>query len=211
MITPTERELSDQERAELATRVAKARAEARLALARTGAVSGAICGALSLVTMALSDAPAAVILAFWGVLAAVFTLWIGLPWRNLMRGQALILDDARRAGRARAIRIQSARVVEFEEEEDEGACYAFEHGPEASVFIIGQEYYEDEDFPNTDFSIVEILGTSGSPVDAIIVKHGQKLTPERVVPAAVKHGLSLPDHLSVIAAPLDRVEDALRA
>jgi hypothetical protein len=52
--------------------------------------------------------------------------------------------------------------VEFEGEEDEGACYAFEYGLDASIFVAGQEFYDD-DFPNSDFSIVEILGASGDP------------------------------------------------
>jgi hypothetical protein len=128
-----------------------------------------------------------------------------------MRGQIPILESALRAGRAREIRIQSPRVVEFEEEEDEGACYAFEHDAGSSIFIVGQEFYEDEGFPNADFSIVEILGESGTPIDSRVVPHGRKLTPERIVPAAVKHRLELPDHLAVVAAPLDRVESALAA
>src|SRR6185369_9499 len=96
-------------------------------------------------------------------------------------------------------------------EEDEGACYAFEQGPDTSLFVVGQEFYEDDDFPNTDFSIVDLLGTSGLPVDTILQKDGQKLAPERVIGAAVKNRLRLPEHLTVLAAPLDRVEEALPA
>ena len=186
-----------------------ARAEGARALLKSGAASAAICGVLAVLTLAASTAPRVIIIGFWAVLALLFTLWVGLPWRRLMRGQIPILESALRAGCARVIRIQSPRVVEFEEEEDEGACYAFEHDESSSIFVVGQEFYEDEGFPNSDFSIVELLGEGGTPVDSLIVPHGQRLTPERIIPAAVKHLLDLPDHLDVVAAPLDRVESAL--
>jgi hypothetical protein len=158
-----DRPLGDAERRQLEARLANARRERALALVKTGAASALVCGALAVATLFASDAPRLVIIAFWGILAVVFTLWIGLPWHRLMRGQVPILEDALRVGRAREFRVQASRVVEFEEEEDEGACYAFELDPRAALFIVGQEFYEDDDFPNTDFSIVEILGTSGRP------------------------------------------------
>ena len=211
MVTRSERALTDEERRQLAARLQNARAEGAQALVKAGAASAAVCAVLALLTLLASTAPPAIVLVFWATLAIGFTLWVGLPWRRLMRGQIPILESALRAGRARVLHIQSPRVVEFEEEEDEGACYAFEHDAASSLFIIGQEFYEDEEFPNTDFSIVEILGESGTPIDSLIVPHGLKLTPERTIPAAVKHRLELPDHLAVVAAPLDRVESALAA
>ena len=74
-----------------------------------------------------------------------------------MLSQIPALENALRTNRARAIRVQSERVVEFEEQEDEGACYAFEHDAASVVFIVDQEFYEDDDFPNSDFSMIEIL------------------------------------------------------
>ena len=170
-----------------------------------------MCGPLAVLTLWLSDAPAPVIVAFWTLMTLVFTLWIGLPWRRLVRGQIPILEDGLRTNRARELRLRSERVVEFEEEEDEGACYAFDHdGGASAVFIIGQEFYEDDDFPNSDFSMTEILGGGGTPVDVLLTKRGRKLTPERVVPARLKNQLDLPEHLEVVAAPLERIETALR-
>ena len=127
-----------------------------------------------------------------------------------MRGQIPILEDALTANRAREIRLVSNRVVEFEEVEDEGACYAFDHDGTSSIFITGQEFYEDDDFPNSDFSMIELLGTNGMAVDVLLLKRGGKLTPERVIPASVKETLKLPQHLEVVPAPLERVESALR-
>lgn len=164
---------------QLSARLENARAESARALVKTGAASGAICGALAVLTLVASTAPRVIVVGFWAALWLLFTLWIGLPWRRLMRGQIPILESALRAGRARVIRIQSPRVVEFQEEEDEG--------------------------------IAELLGESGMPVDSLIVPHGQRLTPERIIPAAVKCRLELPDHLAVVATPLDHVESALGA
>ena len=209
MLPATERPLTGDERAALAIRIENARAQSRGSILKTGAASAFVCGVLALVTIALSDAPTLVIVLFWSGLAVIFVAWIGLPWQRLMRDQVRMFQDARDTNRARVIRIQSSRVVEFEEEEDEGACYAFGLRPDATVFIVGQEFYEDDDFPNSDFSMIEILGRSGLPVDVLTSKHGHKLTPERVVPASVKRRLELPEHLALVGASVDRIEDAL--
>jgi hypothetical protein len=126
-----------------------------------------------------------------------------------MRSQARVFEEAIRTNRAREIRLQATRVVEFEEEEDEGACYAFDHDGNAAVFIVGQEFYEDDDFPNTDFSMVEILGERGQAIDVLLIKRGRKLQVERVVPAEVKNRLELPQHLTLVPGPLDRIEESV--
>jgi hypothetical protein len=206
VMTQAERPLSGAEQMQLASRLANARTESTRALLKTGAASAAVCSVLGILTLLASDAPRALIIAFWVVLWLVFTLWIGLPWRRLMRGQVRMFEEAIRTNRAREIRLQATRVVEFEEEEDEGACYAFDHDGDTVVFIVGQEFYEDDDFPNTDFSMVEILGERGQPIDILLTKRGRKLQPERIVPAAVKNRLDLPSHLTIVPATLDNIE-----
>jgi hypothetical protein len=66
------------------------------------------------------------------------------------------------------------------------------------------------DFPNSDFSLVEILGSRGQAIDTLITKRGRKLMPLRVIPASIKNRLELPEHLEVVNAPLERLESALR-
>ena len=209
-MTHSERPLTADERADLEARLADARAQSAKALIKTGAAGALVCGALAILTLLLSDAPRLIILGFWAALWLALTLWIGLPWRRLMRQQIPILEDGLRTNRARVMRIRSSRVVEFEEEEDEGACYAFDLDGTSTVFIVGQEFYEDDDFPSSDFSMVEVLGRSGRPIDVLIQKHGEKIRPERVVPAAEKNRLQLPEHLEVVAVPLGALEAALR-
>lgn len=210
MLDSTERPLTDAERAHLTARLQAARDESRHALWKTGTVSAAVCGSLMLLTLWLSDAPRLIIVGFWAAMTLLFALWTGLPWRRLMRGQIPILEDGLRANRAREVRLRSSRCVEFEEEEDEGACYAFDiDDGSSSIFIVGQEFYEDDDFPNSDFSIVEILGTGGRPIDASLTKRGRRLKPERVIAARVKNRLELPEHLEVVHAPLAQIEAAL--
>jgi hypothetical protein len=209
VITHTERPLIEAEREKLSALLANTRTEASLALVKTGAASAAVCGVLMIATLVASTAPRPLIVVFWLVLAALFTIWIGMPGRRLMLSQIPALENALRTNRARVLRVQSERVVEFEAEEDEGACYAFEHDAASVVFIVGQEFYEDDDFPNSDFSMIEVLGSRGTPVDIWLEKTGRKLTPDRVVPANVKWTLELPEHLAVVDVPLDRVEELL--
>ena len=210
MLSRTERSLSPDEQRQIDERLANATRESRMALVKSGAASAVVCGALMAATLWLSDAPRALVVGFWALMCALFAIWIGMGWRRLMRAQVPMLEDARRANRAYEIRLQASRVVEFEEEEDEGACYAFEHEPGACVFIVGQQFYEDDDFPNDDFSMVEILGTHGRAIDILVVKRGHKLTPARVVPAAVKNTLDIPEHLTVWPVSVDRIESDLR-
>jgi hypothetical protein len=205
-----ERPLSDAERATLTLRLQQARRESRLALVKTGAASSAVCGLLGVLTALASDAPLAVIVAFWLALATLFTAWIGWPWRKLMRRQIPVLEGALRTARVIDTRLTSRRVVEFEEFEDEGACYAFAQEDGSCVFVVGQEFYDDDDFPNTDFSIIDVIGENGLPVTSWLTKVGAKLRPERVVPAAMRDALEIPEHLVVVETPIDHIEAALR-
>jgi len=210
MISRFERALNAGERAELTARLRRAQSESATALLKSGAASAAICAVLGILTALASEAPVPVIAAFWCGMALLFTIWVGWPWHRLMRQQIPMLEDALVADRAIETRIQSTRVIEFEEVEDEGACYAFEHEEGLSLFVVGQEFYEDDDFPNTDFSIVDLLGAGAVPVVTLLLKPGSKLRPERVVPATIKNALELPEHLTVLPVPLERVEDTLR-
>ena len=205
----TERALTADERAQLSARLTEARAGRRSALAKTALSTLLVCGFLALFTIAVSRAPSWLILIFWSALVVVFVLWIGVPQHRMMHEREEMLSDAPLASRARVTRVQSTRVVEFEEEEDEGACYAFDYRDQRSVFIVGQAFYEDDDFPNSDFSLIDLLGTHGRPVDSTLVKTGRKLVPGRIVPADTKRLVQVPDHLSVVPAPLDRVEAGL--
>lgn len=211
MLETIERPLTSEEYFQLQTRLQTAREESGKALLKSGAASTAVCGVLMVLTLLASDAPIIVIVGFWVVMMAVFTAWIGLPGRRLMLDQVQILQDALHGNRARERRLQSERVVEFEEVEDEGACYAFDYDGASSIFIVGQEFYEDDDFPNSDFSMIELLGASGTPIDVLLTKRGRKLMPERIIPAAIKNDLELPDHLEIVPAPLERIESALRS
>jgi len=209
MLTTTERPLTPAEVRSLSARLQQALRESREALVKTGGASALVCGVLGLLTFAGSDMPVWIIAVFWSVLAITFTVWTGVPWHRTMRRQVASLDDAMRARRARTTRIQSSRVVEFEEEEDEGACYAFELDETTCIFIVGQEFYEDDDFPNSDFVIVDLLGTHGRPVDTLLERNGRKLTPERVVPASVKRLVEIPEHMTTVEAAVEAVEHAL--
>jgi hypothetical protein len=210
MLETIERSLTAEEHFLLRTRLQNARSASGNTLLKSAA-SAAACAVLMLLTLRVSDAPVMIIVGFGVVMMAVFTVWIGMPGRRLRLDQIPILEGALHGNRARERRLQSDRVIEFEEVEDEGACYAFDHDGLSSIFIIGREFCEDHDFPNSDFSIIELLGASGMPIVVLLTKRGRKLVPERVIAAAIKKGVELPGHLSIVPVPLDRIETALRS
>jgi hypothetical protein len=204
-----DRRLTDDEKREVARRLERLRSMVRFSLLKAFAASVLVCGALAILTLLASDAPRPLIIFFWAVLAALFTLWIGVPGRAGRRRQAATLEAALRHDRGRVFRVQSSRLVEFEELEDEGACYAFDIGEGRILFVQGQEFYADETFPNSDFSLVTVLGPGTTVVDEIFTKSGAKLEPERRIARDVKERLTIPDHLEVIDADLATIEASL--
>jgi hypothetical protein len=204
MMERFDRPLTAEERTQVTARRDFARRSAAGVLWRSGAASVLVCGVLAVLTLLASDAPAIVVFGFWAAMAALFGLWSAVPARRSWRRQATALDAGLAANYARVTRIASDRVVEFEEFEDEGACYAFDAGNGRAVILTGQEFYEDESFPNSDFSIVQVMAGQ-AVVDMLITRAGRKITPERVVPAAKKVELDLPDDLQVMEVPLERV------
>lgn len=151
---------------------------------------------------------------YWSMLIA---LGIALPialWSYLSLKPKLIADvrnfeSALRRNEARVIRIQSDRMVEFEEEEDEGACYAFQLKNYRIVFVAGQEFYPAAKFPNDDFSLISIYGDNDVLVEELIEKHGLRLKPARTISSKQKATMIIPYHLETIAGDLDRIEQLL--
>ena len=209
MLTTVERDLTDDERHALELRRAHAQRAAISAWPRTLGAAAIVCGLLCLVTLAVSDAPRTVIVMFWGLVTAILTVWIAFGFSRDARRQGATLRAALGLGRARVTRVASTRVVELDEIEDEGACYAFQVEPDRLVFVTGQQFYPDDTFPNSDFSIVDVLLPGGGVADQLFQKHGRRLEPERRIVAAVKEVLLLPDDFEAIGGDLRDLERLL--
>jgi hypothetical protein len=141
----------------------------------------------------------------------IIGFWVGLESRRGFRLQAGYLRDGLRTNRARVLRVQAAQVVEFEEVEDEGACYAFQVSGDQMLFVCGQEYYADGTFPNDDFSIVEVLASKDVVVEEMMMKAGARVEPERRIPAGVKARLEIPQHLELVRGDISNIEALLHA
>jgi hypothetical protein len=224
MIDSYERGLSDGERQDLESQLRQLRSAQRIALPKTGAAAVIVCGPLALLTLRASDSPAPMIIAFWTVLAAVFTVWIGHGGTQAIRRRIADLRSVLTGGRARALRVSASRVVELEEIEEEGAAFAFQIDPHSILFLHGQQYYADDTFPSTDFEIVEFLSSDRRAVGELIVNRGVRLTPERVIDAVTKDGLrdwrparrsrvsnGWPDDRSILEGDISRIEAIIRA
>lgn len=79
---------------------------------------------------------------------------------------------------------------------------AFDVGEGRVLFVLGQEFYADDNFPNSDFSLATVLGPGNAIVDEIFTKSGVKLEPERRIARDVKDRLTISDHLEAIDADL---------
>lgn len=177
-------------------------------------LTAAIVSVLWVATLLVSDAPPWVITLFWLVSGSGLAIWM---WREErgnvahVRAQAQQLESAIQRDEAQVFDFAAHGFVEFEEVEDEGACYAFDLGSGTLAFVVGQQFYPVARFPSLDFSLVYPLDGSGNSADELIDKRGPTATPVRVIPGSVKLRLEIPEHLAVVHGSVEQIEDALAA
>jgi hypothetical protein len=177
-------------------------------------IVAAITVILWLVTIFIADAPWPVITVFWLVVGAVLALWVARDAKKdalQLQSMAQGLQSALRRNAADVYDVQARDFVEFEEIEDEGAAYAFELDDGRVLFISGQELYPGAKFPSLDFSLVYFLDESGQTVDMQIEKRGGRASPQRLIPAAIKERLEIPEHLETRPGGIAHLEDHLEA
>jgi hypothetical protein len=119
----------------------------------------------------------------WLVIGLPMTLWSYAGVRSDLAKAVRRFESALRLNTASTVRIQSAELVEFEEEEDEGARYAFQLADGRIVFLSGQEFYSSPQFPSSDFSLVDIRSEDGTAIVGHIEKRGRRIEPTRTIPA----------------------------
>ena len=208
------RPLTEAERRLLRARVSASGERSREVSRRAPIVTIAIVIVLWLLTLLASDAPWWVVTGFWALVGGVIWLWV---WRDVRKDARFEtewtarLESALRRNTADVFDVRARAFVEFEEFEDEGACYAFALDDERVVFVSGQEFYEAARFPSLDFSLVYALDEAGNGVDVLIDKRGPKTAAARTISCQVKHGLEIPEHLEVVTTTLGGLEDRLRA
>jgi len=169
----------------------------------------AIFGVLWAWTMIATHGPWYTVSAIWfGIGGAIF-LWVYFSEKPKEKAGLDLYAQALHRNQALETRIQSDEIVELEEEEDEGACYAFQLVGKRIVFVSGQDFYPSAQFPNSNFSLIRIYGENEVLVETFIEKHGKKLRPKRKISAELKSKLKIPDHLQVIEGKLDDLEKLL--
>lgn len=188
--------------------------ESRLRRGPKSLVPGAVVIAiLCIVTLALSDTPWPIVTVFWVAVGGGISIWVRHDLKKDLRSLSGMLrryESARERNEAEVFDIKAKAFADFEETEDEGACYAFEIDGDRLAFVQGQQFYPEAKFPSHDFSLVHILDEDGLAVDVQIDKRGPKVAPARTIPAATKLGLEIPEHLEVLHGQLDDIEDLLR-
>jgi hypothetical protein len=119
------------------------------------------------------------------------------------------LESVVRQNAACEVRIRSNAVLEFEEQDGEGGCYAFQLDDHRVVFIVGQQFSSSARFPNSDFSMVDLGAEDGGVVAGFVRTHGARIEPIRRIPAGRKAKLKMPEHLHLMEAELSQLEELL--
>ena len=169
-----------------------------------------IFGVFAIVPMIVSRGRAYIPVVAWFGIVTLISVWVYFSEKPKEESAVRTYAEALSKNEAHVTRIQSDEMVELEEEEDEGACYAFQLENNKIVFVSGQDYYASARFPNTDFSLIEIYGDGSVPVEGFIEKDGKKLKPQRKISAKVKSKLRIPFHLEVIDGSLVDLENLLK-
>jgi hypothetical protein len=205
--------LTDPERRLLRSKIRDLKSRERLG-PRILLPGAGVIAVLWILTLAAADAPWFVVTLVWFVVGAGILLWVRHDLQQDLRQLAQVrrgYESAARRNQAEVFDIRAIGFVEFEEVEDEGACYAFALEGERLVFVMGQQFYPEAKFPSLDFSLVYPLDEDGHPVDEIVGKRGPRASAARVIPAAAKLNLAIPDHMEVVRGTMDGMEEALRA
>ena len=213
-LEPSLRPLTGPERRRLEERAEELRRSARAGDRGVVLIAAGGAAVLWLLTLLASDASWVVVTVFWAAAGTLLAHWVRRDQRaagRALEATAAQVDSAARRGAAEAYDITARRYLEFEEVEDEGACWAFELDGGRVVFLTGQEMYAAPGFPSLEFSLVHPLDERGRAADLWIEPRGEPVPPARVVPADVKMRLAdvLPGHLEVVRADLDRLEESL--
>jgi hypothetical protein len=175
-------------------------------------ITAAITFVLWLITIGVADAPWPVITAFWLVVGLVLAFWVGRDVKKdagHLEAMVHALESAMKRDAADIYDVRARSFVELEEIEDEGACYAFELEDGRVLFVSGQEFYPGAKFPSLDFSLVYFLDESDETVDMQIEKRGPRAAPQRLIPAAIKRRLEIPEHLETLPGGIASLEDHL--
>jgi hypothetical protein len=146
---------------------------------------------------------------FWLVAGGAIALWSYLPERRKMVADLAKFERAAASCQVVVVGIQSKRMVAFEEEDDEGACYAFQLRNGQIRFVVGQDYYDSKCFPNSKFYLVHFMSDDGELLYCQLLVKGEKLDAIRTIPARVKLKLNIPDHLAIIDGDVDELERLL--
>jgi len=173
---------------------------------RIFAYGAVLFGVLWGLTIVASRDSVVVVTIFWLVVGSALTLWSYFSAKTDLTRQVTRFEEPWVRNEVNEVRVQSMEMVEFEEEEDEGACYAFQLDSGRILLISGQGYYPSARFPNTDFSLARFYDNNGICIEELIHKRGHKLKPSRIVPAKVKSALFIPGHLEMIEGKISEVE-----
>ena len=181
---------------------------------RTLALGVAVIAILWALTVIASDTPWPIVTLFWVLVGAAILLWVRRGLHHdlgRLRDMSRRYRSALRRNEGEVFRIQAKSFAEFEEVEDEGACYAFQLDGDRLAFVVGQGFYPRARFPSHDFSLVYPLDENGASIDMMIEKRGPRATAARTIPAATKLGLDLPEHLEVRKGGLEDLDEILRS
>jgi len=206
MIEPSYRPLRAAEKRLMRAKVRALDRQARRGPKAMMLVAAAVFAALWAITLAATTAPWTVVTAFWLLVGGGITTWIWFEQRRDLKTLAAMargVESALAHDRAEVYDIRASSFAEFEEFEDEGACYAFQLDDGNLLFLAGQEFYPSGRFPSLDFSLVYPLDRAGNRADMYIEKRGDRARSARMLGSAERERLEIMDSIECRPGTID--------
>jgi hypothetical protein len=209
MLPSQNRPLNEKERSYLRSQRAALMRQREALLRRMLWMYVIVFGALAGLTALDVKKHVIMIFACWGVGGALICVWAYVPERRKLSRRIVEYDSVVATGICAERQIKANRMWEFEEQENEGVCYAFELQSGGVAIVAGQDFYAAARFPNSDFSIIEFYSQEGNLNDFLIEKRGTKMIAERVIPGREKKGLDIPQSGAFLDGTLEQAYASL--
>lgn len=136
-------------------------------------------------------------------------IWIRGDLAKENRARVRSLESALRRSETDVYYIKAKSYVEFEEVDDEGACYAFEIDDGRLLFVIGQDFYRARTFPSLEFSLVNLLDERDQTILTFVAKGASATPPVKILSADQKRRLPELDHLEIVSGDARNIERLL--
>jgi hypothetical protein len=116
-------------------------------------------------------------------------IWMVVEQRAKRKAKIKTINYLKSKNLITVVEVHSDSFYLLEEDDDEGVFYLFQLPDNKILSFGGQDFYEDERFPNNNFEIVEGRGINNEILIYEVYIHGDKIQPKKIISGKEKWDL----------------------